>query len=135
MSTYVIDTQALVKLLNGKKVINATIDNILQGADSGKNIIVIPSVVLFEIGYLHEKGRISVSLAEVKDVLAHSLNYMEEALSLAMIEAAFGIPDIPELHDRLIAGTARYLNVPVLTNDPLIRASKFVTCVREETDA
>lgn len=58
MSKYVIDTQALIKLLNGKKVINDTIDSILKRAEEGEHIIIIPSVVLFEIGYLHEKGRL-----------------------------------------------------------------------------
>lgn len=45
MASYVVDTQAIVKFLAGKKVINDR-----------------PSVVIFEIGYLHEKGRIPVSL-------------------------------------------------------------------------
>ena len=40
---------------------------------NGKNITVIALVVLFEIGYLHEKERISVSFSQEKDVLAHSL--------------------------------------------------------------
>ena len=39
------------------------------------------------------------------------------------IQAAFGISDIPELHDRLVAATARHYGVPLLTNDPVIRAS------------
>ena len=36
------------------------------------------------------------------------------------------INDIPELHDRLIAATARYLDLPLITNDPIIRDSSFV---------
>lgn len=121
MNKYVIDTQALVKFLNGKKVINDTIDAILQEAEKGKNIVIIPSAVLFEIGYLHEKGRISISLKDMRDILTHSVNYVEEHLSLAIIETAFEITDIPELHDRLI------------TNDPVILDSTFVMCVKENT--
>jgi len=41
----------------------------------------------------------------------------------------FVIPDIPELHDRLIAGTAKYIDAPILTNDPIILNSKYVQCV------
>src|SRR3989338_9006127 len=109
MEKYVIDTQALIKFLNGKKVINDKINEILKMADEGKNIIIIPSVVLFEIGYLHEKGKIPIS---IKDI--------EEKLSMGIIKTAFEIKDIPELHDRLIAGTAKYLILPLITNDPVI---------------
>jgi len=33
-------------------VINSTIDSILRLADEGKHSIIIPAVVLFEMGYL-----------------------------------------------------------------------------------
>lgn len=130
MNKYVTDTQALVKFLNGQKVINDTADSVFRKADEGENIVVIPSVVLFEIGYLHEKQRIPVSVKDIKAVLEDSLNYREERLSIDIIESSFEITDIPELHDRLIAGTARYLNISLITNDPVILASRFVNCVR-----
>jgi len=129
MSRYVTDTQALIKFLNGKKVINDIADSIFRKTDEGENIIVIPSVVLFEIGYLHEKQRIPVSVKDIKNVLEDSINYREEKLSIDIIESSFEITDIPELHDRLIAGTARYLNLPLITNDPVILASRFVNCI------
>lgn len=130
MNKYVTDTQALVKFLNGKKVINDTVDSVYRKADEGENIIVIPSVVLFEIGYLYEKQRAPISIKDMKAVLEDSLNYREERLSIDIIESSFEITDIPELHDRLIAGTARYLNISLITNDPVILASRFVSCVR-----
>ncbi len=130
MNKFIIDTQALIKFLNGKKVISDSVDSILKDADQGKNIIIIPSVVLFEIGYLHEKGRIPVALKAIEDIIENSFNYVEEKLSLSIIKAAFEIKDIPELHDRLIAGTARQLNIPILTNDPVIMSSAFVKCVK-----
>jgi predicted nucleic acid-binding protein len=105
---------------------------ILFSKEEGKNIILIPSVVLFEIGYLYEKQRIPVSIKDIKTRLEDSVNYREEKLSIDIIESLFEIMDIPELHDRLIAGSARYLNVPLITNDPVILASTFVNCVREK---
>lgn len=130
MEKYVIDTQALIKFLNGQKVINDKITEILRMTDEGKNIIIIPSVVLFEIGYLHEKGKIPISLKDIEDIVNNSINYAEERLSISIIKTAFEIKDIPELHDRLIAGTARYLNLPLITNDPVILKSESVICVK-----
>ncbi len=36
---------------------------------------------------------------------------------------------IPELHDRLIAGTAKYLQKELITNDPVIAKSKHVKTI------
>ncbi|MEK6589654.1 MAG: PIN domain-containing protein [Nitrospinota bacterium] len=130
MEKYVIDTQALIKFLNGQKVINDKINEILRMADEGKNIIIIPSVVLFEIGYLHEKGKIPISLKDIEDIVNNSINYTEERLSMSIIKTAFEIKDIPELHDRLIAGTAKNLNLPLITHDPVILKSESVICIK-----
>lgn len=132
MKKYVIDTQALIKFMNGVKVISTIVDEILRKTDAGENIIVIPSVVIFEIAYLYEKKRIPVSVTDIEGIISGSLNYIEEPLTLDVIKSAFEISDIPELHDRLIAGTARHLDLPLITNDPVILRSTFVKSVNEE---
>ena len=63
----------------------------------------------------------------MKRILVESVNYIEANLSVDIIDSAFEIKDIPELHDRLIAGTARYLNLPLLTNDTVILESTLST--------
>ncbi len=50
-------------------------------------------------------------------------------MSLAVIQSAAQITDIGELHDRLIAGTARLLDLDLITNDPVIQASAFVKTI------
>jgi PIN domain nuclease of toxin-antitoxin system len=90
---------------------------------------------LAEIGYLHEKGRISLSVADVQRYATRFAGVRLLPLDAAVVATAFGIQDIPELHDRLIAATARRealwrnAEVPVITNDPHISASRFVTAV------
>lgn len=132
MKKYVIDTQALIKFMNGVKVISTVVDEILRKTDAGENIIVVPSVVVFEIAYLYEKKRIPVSVSDIEGIISGSLNYIEEPLTLDVIKSAFEINDIPELHDRLIAGTARHLELPLITNDPVILRSAFVKSVNGE---
>lgn len=44
-----------------------------------------------------------------------------------ILKTAAEIDDIPELHDRLIAATAKYLDLPLITNDPEIGASRHIT--------
>ena len=125
MANYVTDTQALIKFMMGKKVINDECHQAFLSADIGENTIIIPAVVLMEVLYLFEKNRIEVDLIKTEDLL-RSKNYQFEPLSLEILKVASEINDIPELHDRLIAATARYLNIPLITNDPDIMGSKFV---------
>ena len=125
MSSFVTDTQALVKFMMGRKVINDACHQAFLDADQGKNVIIIPAIVVMEMMYLFEKSRIGVDLLQAEDLM-QSANYQFEPLSLEVLKVASEINDIPELHDRLIAATAKYLGIPIITNDPEILASDFV---------
>ena len=125
MDSFVTDTQALVKFMMGKKVINDRSHQAFQSADRGESTIIIPAIVLMEVLYLFDKNRIDIGLLQTED-LFKSQNYQFEPLSFEILKTASEINDIPELHDRLIAATARYLDLPLITNDPVIRDSRFV---------
>jgi len=125
MDSFVTDTQALVKFMMGQKVINDRSHQAFLSADKAESIIIIPAIVLMKVLYLFEKNCIDISLFHTEDLLK-SQNYQFEPLSLEILKTASEITDIPELHDRLIAATARYLGLPLITNDPVMRASEFV---------
>lgn len=99
---------------------------LFEAMEAGSVIIHIPAMVFAEILYLSEKNRISLTLPSVEDYLARFPNCRGFPLSLHVVRAAGEITDIPELHDRLIAATARVHNVELITNDPVIQASAFV---------
>ena len=129
MNRYVTDTQALIKFMSGQKVINQRCNQAFLSADRGESIIIIPAIVLMEILYLFEKNRIPFDLIQAEDLLK-SKNYQFEPLSLEILKTAAAIKDIPELHDRLIAATARYLDTSLITNDPVISKSSFVKILK-----
>lgn len=108
MNNFVTDTQALVKFMMGKKVINDRSHKAYQSADKGKSTIIIPAIVLMEMLYLFEKNRIDVGLLQTEE-LFKSQNYQFEPLNFDILKVVSEIDDIPELHDRLIAATAKYL--------------------------
>ena len=82
-----------------------------------------------EVLYLSERGRISVGLGTVGNLLAQSNNYAVIPVDFDVLTATATIDDIPELHDRVIAGTAAWLNIPILTNDPDMTASRHVQTI------
>jgi len=82
-----------------------------------------------EVMYLFEKNRIEIGLLQTENLM-ESQNYQFEPLSFEILKTASVIDDIPELHDRLIAATARHLDLPLITNDPVIMKSRFVQILK-----
>ncbi len=122
---YVTDTMALVLHLENRKS-SHSVKQIFDSADLGKTTIYVPAIVFAEILYLAEKQRISLNLHEVEKHLKTYQTYKEVPLSFEIIQNAQQITDIPELHDILIASTASFLNLSLITNDPKIENSQFV---------
>ena len=82
-----------------------------------------------EILYLSERRRIPIGLENLDNLLAQGDNYTVVSMGFEVVKAAADIDDVPELHDRLIAGTASWLGIPILTNDPVMVSSQHVQTV------
>lgn len=131
---YVTDTMALVLWLENRKL-PAKVKGIFEATTSllaSKSQVFIPGTVLAEIAYLSEKNRIDTSLQAVEKLILDSKDrFVVFTHGMEDIKSAFEITDIPELHDRLIAGVGRFLQLEVLTNDPKIINSAFVRTLWE----
>ena len=126
---HVADTVTLVWHLEKHRRLGTQARSVLQEADQGQDTIVLSGATLMEILYLSERLRISVDLTAVKNLLAQSQSYTVAPVSFEVIEATATIDDVPELHDRVIAGTAAWLNISILTNDPDMTASQHVRTI------
>ena len=126
MTQYVSDIMAIVSYLS-KRRLPPSVKQVFQSADVGLCTIFIPAIVAVEISYLSEKGRIDVSLADLRQHISHYSTYQFQPLTFEIIDVCVQITDVPELHDRLIAATAKSLGLPLITNDPLIQKSTFLT--------
>ena len=65
MDSFVTDTQALVKFMMGKKVINDRAHQAFLSADKAESTIIIPAIVLMEVLYLFEKNRIAANVPSI----------------------------------------------------------------------
>ena len=84
-------------------------------------------MVLAEIGYLSERKKIDTNLIEVSSYCQRHPSVQVAPMTEEVIHKSFKIDDIPELHDRLIAGTAYSKNLEIITNDPMSIDSNYVT--------
>jgi PIN domain nuclease of toxin-antitoxin system len=106
---------------------NAFIDRAVSEGEG----IAVSAISLAEIVYLVEKGRVPASTYdEVNRVLADPTSVLVEApLTIKVVEAMRLVPRdaVPDMPDRIIAATAIYLGVPVISRDGMIRASTVET--------
>ncbi len=58
-----------------------------------------------------------------------SANYEIVPVNADVVLTLAGVDDIPELHDRILVGTAKWLGMPILTEGRVIRASRHVQTI------
>lgn len=126
---YLADTMALVWHIQRDRKLGKRARQILTASEQGRYTVAVSGVTLMEVLYLSERGRISVNLATLQNVFAQSSNYAVIPVDFDVATASALIDDIPELHDRVIAGTAAWLNIPILTNDLDMTASRHVRTI------
>jgi predicted nucleic acid-binding protein len=125
---YAADTMALILYLEKRKL-SKVVANIFSEVENGNIELIIPAMAVAELAYLAERERIDTNLIEVRKLLTDIKNVKIEPLKFEIIEAAFKIKSIPELHDRLITATAAFYNSTLITNDPIIQASGSVKVI------
>lgn len=133
MSRYVTDTHCLIWHLTKDRRLYKAARSIFQGAENGRDQVVVPSIVLVEATFLAQRHRLSDA------IVAQLLNLSENdhqtfyvyPLDLPVVHtlSEFGPAVVPELPDRVIAATARALNLPLMTVDPEIIQSGLVNVV------
>jgi hypothetical protein len=47
-------------------------------------------------------------------------NFVLIALDYPILEKMVSLKEVPELHDKIIASTAKYLKVPIITKDKIL---------------
>lgn len=127
----VLDTHAVIWYIFADQRLSNTARNTIEQIASEGNQVAFSSITLAEIVYLSERGRIDESTL---DRLLTAIN-REDAL---LVEIPFnqGIAQalrqvvrtqIPDLPDRIIAATALYLDLPLISRDQKIQLSEIET--------
>ena len=131
MIAAVADTHtALWYLFDDERLSMAAGDFIDQAGVAGHRIVV-SSISLAEIVYLTEKNRVPASAyTDLKTVLADPDHVFKEApFTVEIVDALCQVPraEVPDMPDRIVAATALYFGVPVISCDSRIRSSNVHT--------
>ncbi len=127
MPDYVADTHALIWYLEDSPRLGESAQKIFDACDRGETLIFVPTIVLVEMLYLQEKGRIPSDLvSQFREALHHG----ESGLALADLteEVAVALAKVPrtavpELADRIIAATALQMGLALISRDHKIQVS------------
>ena len=95
----------------------------------GEATIYVPGMVFAELMYLAKRRNFPISFEQVQLFFAENERCVEAPLSFSTVRVADEITDIPDLHDRLIAATARERGLSLLTDDGEITKSAFVNTI------
>ena len=126
---FVADTLALLWWFTDSPKISATASEIFDKYERGENIIFIPSIVVAELLSIFDKKRISFNFKNLFKKIHTSENFFLIALDYPILQKMVALKEVPELHDKIIASTAKYLNVPIITKDKVLQKIASVRAV------
>jgi PIN domain nuclease of toxin-antitoxin system len=127
----VADTHAALWYLLKNPRLSGTARRFMDDAAVAGHDIVLSPISLAEIVYLVEKGRLPApAYDELRKALSDPEFVLEDApFTGEIVETMRQVPreDIPDMPDRIVAATALYFSVPVISRDGRIRASNMQT--------
>lgn len=126
---FVVDTNALWWYISRSDRLSPSATAIFELALAGRATLIVPAIALAELYYVSVKLGRSYSPADLMDALDAVQGIYLSDLGRTQLEMLDRLPEIPEMHDRLIAAEALALGVPVVTRDPVIAASPRVQSI------
>ena len=109
--------------------ISSKASEVFEKCEQGENVIFIPSIVIAEALSIFDKKRITFTFKELFKKINDSVNFVIIALDYPILQKMVDLKDIPELHDKIIVSTAKYLNLPVITKDETLQNLAYMKTI------
>jgi PIN domain nuclease of toxin-antitoxin system len=127
MPSAVTDTHALIWYLNDDPRLSPRAASYFQGCEDDGGRILVPAICVVEIVYLSEKGRIPPDTLNsmLRDLSMDDtiLEVVGLSLPITLELPKIARSSVPDMPDRIIAATASYFQLPLLSRDGKIKVS------------
>jgi len=115
METFITDAHSLAWFISQSPKISAQAVEIFRKAENADVEVLIPTIVLAELLYLSERKKISIGVAEILRLIQESSGFVVVPFDWQVFEAMQSLPTELEIHDRIIAATAKVYSGKVTT--------------------
>ena len=133
MSAVVVDTHTLIWYTSRDPRLSTTARAALVNAEQAGAPIFVPAIVVVELRYLVEKRTITEAecAAIIAGLKSPATASTVTPLDLGAAETLAQIPraPVPDMPDRIIAATALWLGLPLVTRDSQIRLLTNISTV------
>lgn len=126
---FCIDTHAIYWRRTASPKLSAAAAKVFDDGVQGRATLIVPYIVVAELFYLLEKYNQVALFAPLLADFQVLPYYRLEPLALSDLAALDSVPEIPEMHDRLIALAAKRLDATIVTKDSIIQACQQVKCL------
>ncbi len=129
LSAFVVDAHSLWWYMKSSPRLSVAAAAVFHLADTGNALLVVPAIVAAEVYYLSVKLGEPLPPSDLLQAIDASDTLSLSDLGRTQLEMLDRLPEIPEMHDRLIAAESLALGAPVVTRDPVIAASPQIQSV------
>jgi len=125
----VADTHALWWYLTTPERLSAAVSAVFRLVETGGATLIVPAIVVAELHYVSVKLRQPMAPSALLDALASVGGIELSDLGRTQLEWLDRLPEIPEMHDRLVAAEAMVRRAPVVTRDAVLSDSPQIETV------
>ena len=126
---FVVDTHALWWYLRSPERLTTAASAVFRLAETGNATIIVPAIAVAEFYFLSAKLGQPIPPSDLLAALDAVGGIELSDLGRAQLERLDRFPEIPEMHDRLMAAEAAALDAPVVTRDETLTASVQIETV------
>ena len=123
------DTHALWWYLRSPERLSAAASAVFRLAETGNATIIVPAIAVAEFYFLSVKLGQPFTPSDLLDALDEVSGIELSDLGKTQLAGLDLFPEIPEMHDRLIAAESVALDAPVVTRDEILADSPLVETV------
>lgn len=126
---FVTDTHALIWWFTNSPKLSHRATEVFEECETGESIIFTPSIVIAEALGIFDKKRVSFDFKKLLKQINESEHFVIVALDYNILQKMVELKEVPELHDKIIASTAKYLNLPIITKDKVLQEIPHIKTV------
>ncbi len=126
---FVADTHALWWYLESPSRLSTAAAAFFRLAETGAATLIVPAIVVAESYFLSVKLGQPLGASALLNALAGVRDVELSELGREQLDLLERLPEIPEMHDRLIAADSLIYDAPLVTRDAILTASPQIDTV------